>query len=57
MLQSDAVVLMSQSRQRTCRRKYPNYGRRRVGRIELSSGNESSSSIRHVSFVTLKYIK
>ncbi|XP_053773178.1 bromodomain and WD repeat-containing protein 1 isoform X3 [Desmodus rotundus] len=44
---SDAVVLMSQSRQRTCRRKYPNYGRRSVGRIELSSGNESSSSIRH----------
>lgn len=38
---------MSQSRQRTCRRKYPNYGRRNLGRLELSSGNESSSSIRH----------
>ncbi|XP_019511306.1 PREDICTED: bromodomain and WD repeat-containing protein 1 [Hipposideros armiger] len=45
--QSDSVVLMSQSRQRTCRRKYPFYGRRNLGRIELSSGNESSSSIRH----------
>ncbi|KAM5333728.1 bromodomain and WD repeat-containing protein 1 isoform 2-T2 [Glossophaga mutica] len=44
---SDSVVLMSQSRQRTCRRKYPIYGRRNVGSIELSSGNESSSSIRH----------
>ncbi|XP_036098678.1 bromodomain and WD repeat-containing protein 1 isoform X1 [Molossus molossus] len=46
---SDSVVLMSQFRQRTCRRKYPNYSRRNVGRIELSSGNESSSSIRHTS--------
>ncbi|XP_036898863.1 bromodomain and WD repeat-containing protein 1 isoform X1 [Sturnira hondurensis] len=44
---SDSVVLMSQSRQRTCRRKYPNYGRRNVARIEISSENESSGSIRH----------
>ncbi|XP_027816441.1 bromodomain and WD repeat-containing protein 1 [Ovis aries] len=44
---SDSMTLMSQSRQRTCRRKYPNYGRRNLGRLELSSGNESSSSIRH----------
>ncbi|XP_039713626.1 bromodomain and WD repeat-containing protein 1 isoform X2 [Pteropus medius] len=44
---SDLVVSMSQSRQRTCRRKYPSYGRRNLGQIELSSGNESSSSIRH----------
>ncbi|XP_026357810.2 bromodomain and WD repeat-containing protein 1 isoform X1 [Ursus arctos] len=44
---SDSVVLLSQSRQRTCRRKYPNYGRRNLGRLELSSGNESSSSMRH----------
>ncbi|XP_014642409.1 PREDICTED: bromodomain and WD repeat-containing protein 1 [Ceratotherium simum simum] len=44
---SDSVILMSQSRQRTCRRRYPNYGRRNLGRLELSSGNESSSSIRH----------
>lgn len=44
---SDSVALMSQSRQRTCRRKYPNYGRRNLGRLELSSGNESSSSVRH----------
>ncbi|XP_055975288.1 bromodomain and WD repeat-containing protein 1 [Sorex fumeus] len=41
------VVLMSQSRQRTCRRKYTNYGRRNLGRLELSSENESSSSVRH----------
>ncbi|XP_015426214.1 PREDICTED: bromodomain and WD repeat-containing protein 1 isoform X3 [Myotis davidii] len=46
---SDSVVLMSPFRQRTCRRKYPNYGRRNVEQIELSSGNESSSSIRHTS--------
>ncbi|XP_032721206.1 bromodomain and WD repeat-containing protein 1 isoform X1 [Lontra canadensis] len=44
---SDSVVLLSQSRQRTCRRKYPNYGRRNFGRLDLSSGNESSSSMRH----------
>ncbi|XP_064332063.1 bromodomain and WD repeat-containing protein 1 [Camelus dromedarius] len=44
---SDSVVLMSQSRQRTCRRKYPNYGKRNLGRLDLSSGNESSSSVRH----------
>nr|XP_023485932.1 bromodomain and WD repeat-containing protein 1 isoform X1 [Equus caballus] len=44
---SDSVVMMSQSRQRTCRRKYPNYGRRNLGRLELSSENESSSSVRH----------
>ncbi|XP_044940428.1 bromodomain and WD repeat-containing protein 1 isoform X1 [Mustela putorius furo] len=44
---SDSVVLLSQSRQRTCRRKYPNYGRRNLGRLDLSSGNESSSSMRH----------
>nr|ACG69450.1 bromodomain and WD repeat-containing protein 1 (predicted) [Otolemur garnettii] len=42
----DSVVLMSQSRQRTCRRKYPNYGRRNLGQRELSSGNDSSSSTR-----------
>nr|XP_031315547.1 bromodomain and WD repeat-containing protein 1 isoform X2 [Camelus dromedarius] len=35
------------SRQRTCRRKYPNYGKRNLGRLDLSSGNESSSSVRH----------
>ncbi|XP_036206002.1 bromodomain and WD repeat-containing protein 1 isoform X5 [Myotis myotis] len=46
---SDSVVLMSPFRQRTRRCKYPNYGRRNVGQIELSSGNESSSSIRHTS--------
>ncbi|EPY73079.1 hypothetical protein CB1_045366001 [Camelus ferus] len=45
--ESDSVVLMSQSRQRTCRRKYPNYGKRNLGRLDLSSGNESSSSVRH----------
>ncbi|XP_062934566.1 bromodomain and WD repeat-containing protein 1 [Cynocephalus volans] len=44
---SDSVVLVSQPRQRTCRRKYPNYGRRNLGQRQLSSGNESSSSIRH----------
>ncbi|XP_050018018.1 bromodomain and WD repeat-containing protein 1 isoform X1 [Alexandromys fortis] len=44
---SDSVVLVSQSRQRTCRRKYANYGRRSAGRCELSSGNESSGSVRH----------
>ncbi|XP_031520742.1 bromodomain and WD repeat-containing protein 1 isoform X1 [Papio anubis] len=44
---SDSVVLASQSRQRTCRRKYPNYGRRNRSWHELSSGNESSSSVRH----------
>uniref|UniRef100_G1RRQ8 Bromodomain and WD repeat domain containing 1 n=1 Tax=Nomascus leucogenys TaxID=61853 RepID=G1RRQ8_NOMLE len=44
---SDSVVLASQSRQRTCRRKYPNYGRRNRTWRELSSGNESSSSVRH----------
>lgn len=57
VFQSDSMTLMSQSRQRTCRRKYPNYGRRNLGRLELSSGNESSSSIRHVSFITLKHTK
>ncbi|XP_032132754.1 bromodomain and WD repeat-containing protein 1 isoform X2 [Sapajus apella] len=44
---SDSVVLASQSRQRTCRRKYPNYGRRNLSWRQLSSGNESSSSVRH----------
>ncbi|XP_045396638.1 bromodomain and WD repeat-containing protein 1 [Lemur catta] len=44
---SDSVVLVSQSRQRTCRRKYLNYGRRNLSQHELSSGNESSSSVRH----------
>ncbi|XP_075856297.1 bromodomain and WD repeat-containing protein 1 isoform X1 [Microcebus murinus] len=44
---SDSAVLVSQSRQRTCRRKYPNYGRRNLSQRELSSGNESSSSVRH----------
>ncbi|KAK7812259.1 hypothetical protein U0070_024413, partial [Myodes glareolus] len=43
---SDSVVLVSQSRQRTCRRKYANYGRS-AGQCELSSGNESSGSVRH----------
>ncbi|XP_045441203.1 bromodomain and WD repeat-containing protein 1 isoform X7 [Pipistrellus kuhlii] len=46
---SDSAILMSSFRQRTCRRKCPNYSRRNVGRIELSSGNESSSSVRHTS--------
>ncbi|XP_074181334.1 bromodomain and WD repeat-containing protein 1 isoform X4 [Rhinolophus sinicus] len=41
------LQLSQKSRQRTCRRKYPVYGRRNLGWIELSSGNESSSSIRH----------
>ncbi|CAH6792596.1 bromodomain and WD repeat-containing protein 1 isoform X1 [Phodopus roborovskii] len=44
---SNSVVLLSQSRQRTCRRKFANYGRRNAGQCELSSGNESSGSIRH----------
>ncbi|XP_076975178.1 bromodomain and WD repeat-containing protein 1 isoform X2 [Tamandua tetradactyla] len=44
---SDSVVLISQSRQRTCRRKYQNYARRNPGRLESSSGSESSSSVRH----------
>ncbi|XP_004842422.1 bromodomain and WD repeat-containing protein 1 isoform X1 [Heterocephalus glaber] len=44
---ADSVVLVSQSRQRTCRRKYPAYGRSSTGRRELSSGNESSCSARH----------
>ncbi|KAL6072512.1 hypothetical protein STEG23_030756, partial [Scotinomys teguina] len=44
---SDSVALVPQSRQRTCRRKYANYGRRSAGRGELSSGNESSGSVRH----------
>ncbi|XP_047419828.1 bromodomain and WD repeat-containing protein 1 isoform X3 [Sciurus carolinensis] len=48
----DSMVLVSQSRQRTCRRKYPNYGRRNVGHCELSSGNESSGSGRQVSAET-----
>ncbi|XP_004631827.1 bromodomain and WD repeat-containing protein 1 isoform X2 [Octodon degus] len=42
----DSVVLVSQSRQRTCRRKYPTYRMRSVDHRELSSGNESSCSIR-----------
>ncbi|XP_044106851.1 bromodomain and WD repeat-containing protein 1 isoform X2 [Neovison vison] len=41
------LQLTQKSRQRTCRRKYPNYGRRNLGRLDLSSGNESSSSMRH----------
>ncbi|XP_006886837.1 PREDICTED: bromodomain and WD repeat-containing protein 1-like [Elephantulus edwardii] len=44
---SDLLVLTSQSRQRPCRRKYPNYGRRNLTRLSSSSGNESSSSVRH----------
>ncbi|XP_036059554.1 bromodomain and WD repeat-containing protein 1 isoform X1 [Onychomys torridus] len=44
---SDSVVLVPQSRQRTCRRKYANYGGRNAGRGELSSGNESSGSVGH----------
>ncbi|XP_075398401.1 bromodomain and WD repeat-containing protein 1 isoform X2 [Tenrec ecaudatus] len=43
---SDSGALTSQSRQRTCRRKYPNYGRRNLEQLESSSGNESSSSAR-----------
>ncbi|XP_027626765.1 bromodomain and WD repeat-containing protein 1 isoform X3 [Tupaia chinensis] len=43
----NSVVLASQSKQRTCRRrKYPTYSRRNLSRHEISSGNESSSSIR-----------
>lgn len=44
---SNSMVLVSQSRQRTCRRKYANYSRRNAGQCELSSGNESSGSVRH----------
>ncbi|KAM4888487.1 bromodomain and WD repeat-containing protein 1 isoform 1-T1 [Thomomys bottae] len=45
---SESLVSVSQSRQRTCRRKYPtNFGRRNGARHEFSSGNESSSSVRH----------
>uniref|UniRef100_A0A8D1BAW4 Bromodomain and WD repeat-containing protein 1 n=1 Tax=Sus scrofa TaxID=9823 RepID=A0A8D1BAW4_PIG len=44
---SDSVIVRPQSRPRTCRRRYPNYGGRNLGRRELSSGNESSSSMRH----------
>ncbi|KAM6162069.1 bromodomain and WD repeat-containing protein 1 [Erethizon dorsatum] len=42
----DSMVLVSQSRQRTCRRKYPTSRRRSTGHRELSSGNESSCSVR-----------
>lgn len=48
------MVLVSQSRPRTCRRKYANYGRRDAGRCDLSSGNESSGSVRHVSIEGLR---
>ncbi|XP_021041176.1 bromodomain and WD repeat-containing protein 1 [Mus caroli] len=44
---SNSMVLVSQSRQRTCRRKYANYSRRNADQYELSSGNESSGSVRH----------
>nr|XP_045005740.1 bromodomain and WD repeat-containing protein 1 isoform X2 [Jaculus jaculus] len=44
---SEPKVLVSQSRQRTCRRKYPTYNRRNTDQHELSSGNESSDSVRH----------
>ncbi|XP_031220381.1 bromodomain and WD repeat-containing protein 1 isoform X3 [Mastomys coucha] len=44
---SNSMILVSQSRQRTCRRKYANYSRRNAGQCELSSGNESSGSVRH----------
>ncbi|KAM6224854.1 bromodomain and WD repeat-containing protein 1 [Rhynchocyon petersi] len=44
---SDLMVLTPQSRQRTCRRKYPNYARRNLTLLDSSSGNESSSSVRH----------
>uniref|UniRef100_A0A8C6H9S6 Bromodomain and WD repeat-containing protein 1 n=1 Tax=Mus spicilegus TaxID=10103 RepID=A0A8C6H9S6_MUSSI len=44
---SNSMVLVSQSRQRTCRRKYANYSRRNADQCELSSGNESSGSVRH----------
>ncbi|XP_060054692.1 bromodomain and WD repeat-containing protein 1 isoform X1 [Erinaceus europaeus] len=43
----DSVLLTSQPRQRTCRRRLPVYGRRSPGQAELASGNESSSSVRH----------
>ncbi|XP_046956115.1 bromodomain and WD repeat-containing protein 1 [Lynx rufus] len=43
----ESLALLSQSRQRTCRRRRLNYSRRNLGRLELSSGNESSSSGRH----------
>ncbi|XP_058517601.1 bromodomain and WD repeat-containing protein 1 [Ochotona princeps] len=42
---TDSVVPVSRSRQRTCRRKYPNYGQRNLH--ESSSENESSGSVRH----------
>ncbi|XP_063080594.1 bromodomain and WD repeat-containing protein 1 isoform X2 [Cavia porcellus] len=42
----DSMALVSQSRQRPCRRKYPAYQRRSAGRRVLSSGNESSCSVR-----------
>ncbi|KAL1788623.1 bromodomain and WD repeat-containing protein 1, partial [Sigmodon hispidus] len=44
---ANSVVSVSQSRQRTCRRKYANYSRRNAVQCELSSGNESSGSVRH----------
>ncbi|KAM5281188.1 bromodomain and WD repeat-containing protein 1 [Ctenodactylus gundi] len=44
---SDSTALVSRSRQRTCRQKYPVYGRRTATRPEISSGNESSGSMRH----------
>lgn len=52
----DSVTLMSQSRQRHVGVNIQIM----VEEIldgELSSGNESSSSIRHVSFITLKHTK
>ncbi|XP_006870925.1 PREDICTED: bromodomain and WD repeat-containing protein 1-like [Chrysochloris asiatica] len=52
----DSLVFTSQSRQRTCRRKYPNYGRRNLERLESFSGNESSSSARHRKPLVVYYI-
>ncbi|XP_055470794.1 bromodomain and WD repeat-containing protein 1 isoform X1 [Psammomys obesus] len=44
---SESTVLVSQSRQRMCRRKYTNYSRRNADHCDVSSGNESSGSNRH----------
>ncbi|XP_029400449.1 bromodomain and WD repeat-containing protein 1 isoform X4 [Mus pahari] len=44
---SNSMVLVSQTRQRKCRRKYANYSRRNTDQCELSSGNESLGSVRH----------
>ncbi|XP_051006254.1 bromodomain and WD repeat-containing protein 1 [Acomys russatus] len=47
---SNSMVLVSQSRQRACKRKYANYSRRNTDdSCDLSSGNESSGSVRRES--------